>query len=333
MPARPPASFRSCQNQERAFAELSSVQNQERMSQAANQRSCRWRHVRHMCTVRTIYCPFFNLRNCKWAEPWTSDEDSHSWLLFALEYVGAWFAKARYCGVAGGQTIVAIFYFSFEINIIWWKFRYTTYVYRLWYHILYVCTHATFFLSSRVSGLPRYDLVNIGASPIIMGHGTIIHHWVKFVTVPSRANCLWLGNHANIECKIQERTFLGFSFFLSPLEVHIVKVKSGFGWPTLKGLHDQNRFSVLRRVHRAERLGQGSCGITACVHFQNTPLEKQKQQQQNTFVCHTPHDARKLQYALGKSPRNLGKSTSTLFSSLKKKFFFNHLKKHLWDRC
>ena len=54
-------------------------------------------HVGDISTTHIYvhYHSFFNLRNCKW-EPWTSDEDSHSWLLFALEYVGARFAKARY---------------------------------------------------------------------------------------------------------------------------------------------------------------------------------------------------------------------------------------------
>ena len=95
--ARSPSSFRSCQNHERVFADLSSVQNQERKSQAANQRSCRWCHVHCAGTTITVqWLPFvFNLQNLQMSgEPWTSDSDSHSWLLFALEYVGARFAKA-----------------------------------------------------------------------------------------------------------------------------------------------------------------------------------------------------------------------------------------------
>ena len=92
-----PLHLRSCKIHERVFADLSSVQNQERKSQAANQRSCRWRHgalcthYRH-CSVTT-----FRLQSAKLqmsGEPRTSDSDSHSWLLFALEYVGARFAKA-----------------------------------------------------------------------------------------------------------------------------------------------------------------------------------------------------------------------------------------------
>ena len=39
-----PTYFCSYQNHKRVFADLSSVQNQERKSQAVNQRSCRWRH-------------------------------------------------------------------------------------------------------------------------------------------------------------------------------------------------------------------------------------------------------------------------------------------------
>ena len=95
--ARSPASFRSCQNHERVFADLSSVQNQERKSQAANQCSCRWRHgalcmhYRH-CSVTTVRLQSAKLQMS--GEPRTSDSDSHSWLLFALEYVGARFAKA-----------------------------------------------------------------------------------------------------------------------------------------------------------------------------------------------------------------------------------------------
>ena len=83
--ARLPASFCSYQNH---GPDLSSDQNQERKSQAANQRSCIWRHGT-TCALRTHYRSFFNLRNCKWGEPRTSDRDSHSWLLFAVEYIAS----------------------------------------------------------------------------------------------------------------------------------------------------------------------------------------------------------------------------------------------------
>ena len=49
--ARPPASFRSCQITNAFFADLVSVQNQERFKQPIS--SCRWRHVWYMCTART----------------------------------------------------------------------------------------------------------------------------------------------------------------------------------------------------------------------------------------------------------------------------------------
>ena len=49
----------------------------------------------HGCTVHglTLHRTFFNVRNRKLGAPRTSDEDSHSWLLFILEYVGARSAK------------------------------------------------------------------------------------------------------------------------------------------------------------------------------------------------------------------------------------------------
>ena len=87
--ARPPASFRRWQNRERVFADLSSVQNQERESQAANQRSPMWSRDSWVQSPRShaIHRPFLNVRNRKLGEPRTSDENSHSWLLFVLEYM------------------------------------------------------------------------------------------------------------------------------------------------------------------------------------------------------------------------------------------------------
>ena len=77
-PPPPPASFRSCQNHEHVSADWSSVQNQERKSQAANQRTCIGPYVRHNYVhCHAPYRSFFNLRNCKWGEPpRTSDDES-----------------------------------------------------------------------------------------------------------------------------------------------------------------------------------------------------------------------------------------------------------------
>ena len=62
--ARPPASFRRWQNRERVFADLSSAQNLERKSQAANQRSSRWLmgalSTVSLYTVRTSMCKIAN---------------------------------------------------------------------------------------------------------------------------------------------------------------------------------------------------------------------------------------------------------------------------------
>ena len=60
-----PASSRSYQNHERVFADLSSVQNQERKSQTANQRSCMRRSCSTICAlsrtaVRSSICETAN---------------------------------------------------------------------------------------------------------------------------------------------------------------------------------------------------------------------------------------------------------------------------------
>ena len=56
--ARPPASFRRWQNRERFFADLSSVQNQERESQVANQRSSRWSRDSWVHSPRSHASPY-----------------------------------------------------------------------------------------------------------------------------------------------------------------------------------------------------------------------------------------------------------------------------------
>ena len=68
--ARPPASFRRWQNHELVFAHLSSVQNQDRKSQAANQRSSRWL----MGALSTVSCYTVRSSMCEIALRSTTDE-------------------------------------------------------------------------------------------------------------------------------------------------------------------------------------------------------------------------------------------------------------------
>ena len=69
--ARPPASFRCCQNHEWIFADLSSVQSQERKSQAANQRSCRRRHgmacALHVHALSSLFSDYRSSSICETA--------------------------------------------------------------------------------------------------------------------------------------------------------------------------------------------------------------------------------------------------------------------------
>ena len=88
-----PRIFSSVANHARVFTDLSSVQNQERKSQAAKfsaHLDDSWAHCpRSNATPYVLQFAKSQIRR-----PRTSDEDSHSWLLFILEYVGAPFAKA-----------------------------------------------------------------------------------------------------------------------------------------------------------------------------------------------------------------------------------------------